>query len=99
MPTITKMNIQNIKAKILPLIKRHGISKLGLFGSCVRGEMSDDSDIDILVEIDNDISLLDFVGIKLEFEKVLGRKVDLIEYCTIKPLMRDKILKEQVVLF
>ncbi|OPY29217.1 MAG: hypothetical protein A4E27_00198 [Methanobacterium sp. PtaU1.Bin242] len=48
------------------------------------------------MEIDKDISLLDFVGIKLEIEEKLGRKVDLVEYSTIKPLLKENILKEEV---
>ena len=71
---------------------------MGLFGSYVRGEMREDSDIDIVVKIEKDISLLDFVELKLEIEEVLGRKVDLVEYNTIKPLLRERILKEQVVI-
>lgn len=51
---------------------------------------------DILVEIEKDISLLDFVDLKLEIEEKLGRKVDLVEYSTIKPLLKDVILREQV---
>lgn len=58
--------------------------------------MSEDSDIDILVEIDKNISLLDFVGIKLEIEETLGRRIDLVEYYTIKPRLKDRILKEEV---
>jgi predicted nucleotidyltransferase len=42
------------------------------------------------------MSLLDFVGMKLELEAAINRKVDLVEYETIKPLMREKILSEQV---
>ena len=92
-----KIDIEEIKRKILPILQRYGVKRIGLFGSCVRGEMREDSDIDILVEIEKDISLLDFIGIKLEVEETLGRKVDLVEYCTIKPLLRESILKEQVV--
>ena len=93
-----KINIEQIKRKILPVLRRYGVTKVGLFGSCIRDEMSPDSDIDILVEIEKDISLLDFVGLKLEIEEVLGKKVDLVEYDTIKPLLRERILKEQVVI-
>lgn len=60
--------------------------------------MTPDSDIDILVEIDSDISLLDFVGIKLELEEALNRKVDLGEYNTIKPFLRERIMKEQEII-
>lgn len=93
-----KMDIKEIKQKILPILLRYGAKRAGLFGSYVRGEIREDSDIDILVEIEKDISLLDFVGIKLEIEEVLGSEVDLVEYNTIKPLLRERILKEQVVI-
>lgn len=93
-----KMDIEDIKKKILPILQRCGVKKIGLFGSCVRGEMREDSDIDILVEIEDDISLLEFVGVKLEIEEALGKEIDLVEYNTIKPLLRERILKEQVVI-
>lgn len=92
------MPVEEIKRKILPVLKRYGVKRAGLFGSCVRGEIRENSDIDILVEIEEDISLLDFVGIKLELEEALGRKVDLVEYNTIKPLLKKRILEEEVVL-
>ena len=91
-----KYTVSDIKRLILPILQKHGVVSAGLFGSIVRGEMTEDSDIDILVEIAKDISLLDFVGIKLEIEDTLGEKVDLVEYDTIKPLIRDRILAEQV---
>jgi predicted nucleotidyltransferase len=73
-------NIDEIKQKILPILRRHAVKRAGLFGSLVRGEMKKDSDIDILVEIDKNISLLDFIGIKQEIEDSLERRVDLVEY-------------------
>lgn len=88
--------IEDVKRKILPILEHYGVKKAGLFGSIVRGELREDSDIDILVEIEKDISLLDFVEFKLEIEEKLGRKVDLVEYSTIKPLLKDIILREQV---
>lgn len=91
------MKLEEIKEKIVPILKRYGIKKAGVFGSLVRGEAREDSDLDILVEIErDDISLLDFVGIKLELEEALDRRVDLAEYCTIKPLIRERILREEV---
>lgn len=93
-----KIDIEEIKEKILPILQRYKVKRIGLFGSCVRSEMRKDSDIDILIEIEKDISLLDFVGLKLEIEEALGRKVDLVEYNTIKPLLRERILREQVII-
>lgn len=89
-------NIKKIKNKILPILKYHNVKKAALFGSCVKGTMKKNSDVDILVDIKKDISLLDFIGIKLELEKALKRKVDLVEYSAIKPLLKEKILQEQV---
>lgn len=91
-------DIEDIKRKILPILKRYGVTRVGLFGSFVRGEIRKDSDIDILVKIDKDISLLDFVGLKLEIEEALGEKVDLVEYDTIKPILKERILNEQVII-
>lgn len=93
-----KNDINKIKEKILPILQEYGVKKIALFGSCIRDEMYKDSDIDILVDIEADISLLDFVGLKQKIEEALGRKVDLVEYDTLKPLLRERILKEQVVL-
>ncbi|NOX97459.1 MAG: nucleotidyltransferase family protein [Nitrospirae bacterium] len=91
-----RIYIEEIKKKVLPILQHYGVKKVGLFGSCIREEMRENSDVDILVEIGKDISLLDFVGIKLEIEEVLGNKVDLVEYNMLKPLLRERILKEQV---
>ncbi|MBL7169630.1 MAG: nucleotidyltransferase family protein [Candidatus Aenigmarchaeota archaeon] len=90
------MNVEEIKRRISPILKRYGVKKVGLFGSYVRGEMKEDSDIDMLVEIEKPISLLDFIGLKLEIEEALKRKVDLVEYNTIKPLLKERILNEQI---
>ena len=91
-----RVSAEEIKQRILPILQKYNIKRAGLFGSYARGEMREDSDIDILVEVADDISLLDFVGIKLEIEDILGKKIDLVEYDTIKPLIRERVIKEQV---
>ena len=54
------MDINDIKKKITPVLKKYDITKAGIIGSVVRGEMEENSDVDILVEIErDDISLLD----------------------------------------
>ncbi len=74
---------------------RHQQSRRIRFG---RDQMQPGSDIDILVQIDSDIGLLEFVGLKLELEEALNKNVDLVEYDTINPLLRESILKEQRVI-
>lgn len=88
--------VAEVREIALPILKQHGITKAGLFGSCARGDMVAGSDIDILVEIREDVSLLDFIRIKQQVAEALGQEVDLVEYDTIKPQLMDKILNEQV---
>lgn len=90
------MNLSQIKRKILPVLRKHKVSKAGLFGSAARGEMKKKSDIDILLEPPEEASLLDIIGIKLDLEKSLGKTVDLVEYSAIKPSLRSRILHEEV---
>ncbi len=88
--------IDKIKRKILPILKRYNVRRAGIFGSVVRGEEHEESDIDVLVEIEGRMSLLDFAGIKLELEEALGKRVDLGESSTIKPIIKEQILSEEV---
>ncbi len=93
------MTIQTIKKQIVPILKRQGVTKAAFFGSCARGEMTKKSDIDILVKLTKNKSLFDFVGLKLELEEKLGKKVDLVSYNAIKPLLKDIILKDERIIY
>ncbi len=90
------MSIDEIKEKSAPVLKKWGVSRAVLFGSYASGEAKEESDIDILVELPEDMSLLDFVGLKLDMERAVGKKVDLVEFESIKPSIRKSILKNQV---
>ncbi len=90
------MTLENIKHTIIPVLKKHRIKRAGFFGSYVKGEATATSDIDILVELGTEISLLGFVRIKLDLEDLLNKKVDLVEYQAIKPRLRDRILAEEM---
>ena len=91
-------NLEILKEKICPILDKWGVKKASIFGSYVRGEAEKDSDVDILIELDDDANLFDFIELKLEIEDALGKKVDLVEFSTIKPAFREGILKEQVAL-
>lgn len=92
------MNKQLRKAqeKALPILQQNGIKRAAFFGSIVRGEMTDESDIDILVEFEGRKSLLDLAGLKLDLEDALQRRVDLLTYRSLHPMLKDRILAEQV---
>ncbi len=79
----TQTQIQQIKSKILPILKQAGIKRSSLFGSYVRGDQTKGSDIDILVEMPKGRSLLDLIGLEMELKKAVRKKVDLLTYNSI----------------
>jgi len=91
-----KTQIKFIKLKALPLLKKYDVAKAGVFGSFARGEEKGNSDIDILIEFKGKKSLLDLASLELELEKIFEKKVDLLTYKGIHPLLRERILKEEV---
>ncbi len=95
------MTTQTIKRQITPILKRQGVTKAAFFGSFARGEAKKRSDIDILIQYGkkNRKSLLDLVKLQFELEKKLGKRVDLLTYKSISPLLRDIILKEQKIIY
>jgi len=88
--------IEAIKQKIIPVLKKNKVTKAGIFGSYARGEQNKKSDVDILVEINDDRSLTELIGLKLILEKNLKRKIDLVEYCTIRKELKDSILNDEI---
>lgn len=90
------ISVKEIKQKAVPILKKEGATRAAIFGSIISGEAKEDSDIDILVDLPKDKSLFDFVGLKNKLEEILGRKVDLVEYSTIKPRLKPYILNNQL---
>ena len=89
-------NIDSIKQKALPVLKEAGVIRSSLFGSYVRGENTDDSDIDMLVEVPRGTTLFDIIELQLKLEKTLQKKVDLVTYRSIHPLIKESILSSQI---
>ncbi|HLD57309.1 MAG TPA: nucleotidyltransferase family protein [archaeon] len=88
--------IEGLKTKVLPVLKQHGVVKAGLFGSIVRNEETEGSDIDILVQFRKGKTLLDLIGLERELKTVLGREVDIVTYNSINHLLKQRILDEEV---
>ncbi len=72
---------------------------VGVFGSTARGEDSEGSDIDILVRFAKPISLLSLVELERELSEALARKVDLLTESAISPYLKDRILKDLLVIY
>lgn len=93
------MTVATIKKQITPILKRQGVIKAAVFGSFARGEETKKSDVDILVQLAKNKSLLDLASLKLDLEDKLGRNVDVVSYGGISKFLKDIILKEQKVIY
>lgn len=91
-----KTNLDQIKKKALPILKKAGVTRSSIFGSYAHREQSNESDIDILVEVPKGTGLFSFINLQHKLEDALGKKVDLVTYKSIHPLLRERILKEQL---
>lgn len=89
------MTINTIKRKITPILKRQGVVKAAVFGSFARESQTGESDIDLLVKIEENRTLFDLINLKLDLEDRLGRKVDIVEYEALNPFIKKEVLKEQ----
>ena len=79
------------------LISKYKIKEIGIFGSYVRGDQDETSDVDILVDYSDDhISLFDVLETKYYFEELLGLKVDIVTREALKPIIGKHIMKEVV---
>lgn len=92
-------DIQTIRRRSAPVFRKYGVRKAAIFGSFARGEHRRKSDVDFLVDIPSNMDLFEFVGLKHGLESSLGRKVDLVTYKFIKPLLKNRILNEQIKIY
>lgn len=91
-----KSDIDVIKKKALPILKRAGVTRSSVFGSYARGENNKNSDIDLLIDFPRGKGLFEYVDLQDKLTEAIGRKVDLVTYDAIHPLLKDRILTEQV---
>jgi len=82
-------------------LERTGVVHLAVFGSVARGDDRPDSDVDLLVTIapGAPVGLLEMIRLSRRLEEILGRRVDLAEPAALKPALRARILKEQIIAF
>ncbi len=80
------------------LAKDYGVSSIGVFGSCVRAEAADSSDIDILVEFERPVGFFKFLELEERLGEWLGGKVDLVSKAALKPHIGRRILDEVQIL-
>lgn len=95
-------DISEVKERLLrhknELRSRYGVSELGIFGSLVRGEGGESSDLDVLVEFEEAPGLLKFLELEEYLSELTGMKVDLVRKKSVRAELRDSILGEAVML-
>ena len=94
-------NLEEIRRKLEKLreiIKeRYKAEVMGIFGSYVRGEQKEGSDLDVLVKFYKG-AMFEFVGLSIFLEEELGVKVDVVPYDAVREEIRERVLKEAVYL-
>ncbi len=88
--------ILNVLSEAEPKLRKRGVHSLAVFGSVARGNYSQDSDLDILVDFSQPVGLFDFIRLKHYLERITQRKVDLVTPDALRPEMKNRIFKEAV---
>lgn len=94
MPINALINAQ--RAGILDLAARHGARNVRIFGSMVHGTSGPESDVDLVVDLDEGRSLLDLGRLLMDLQDLLGRKVDIVTEQGLHWYIRDRVLKDAV---
>ena len=79
---------------ILQIASKHGVTDIRIFGSAARGESKEDSDIDFLIEVNGPTTPWFPGSLVADLEKLLGRRVDVVEPEAIRKPLRERILRE-----
>jgi predicted nucleotidyltransferase len=93
------LTIEEIKQKIVPILKKRGVVRSTLFGSYSRGEATAKSDVDLIVEMKKPQGLFFTIGLKLDLEDSLNKKVDLLTPGAINPRIKKYINKDAIEIY
>jgi predicted nucleotidyltransferase len=88
--------IKDRRSDVLRILRLHGASNPRIFGSVARGDAKASSDIDVLVEMDSERTLVDLVALEQDLAALFGRRVDVVTDGGISPHLRERILAEAV---
>jgi len=94
MSTIEKM--RQMRAEITEIARRHGASKIRVFGSVARGEDTVESDVDLLVDAGPNASSWFPAGLIIDLENLIGRHVEIVTEKGLSPFLRERVLAEAV---
>ena len=86
--------LQSKRQEILKIAARHGAYNVRVFGSVARGEARPDSDVDFLVNLEANRSLMDLARLLRDLQTLLDRPVDVVTEAGLRPRLRPQVLKE-----
>ena len=92
----TIYSIEQIKEKAIPLLKKFGIRKAGIFGSYARLQANGNSDIDFILDIPNDLDFAEVVGIQELLKQIFSKEVDIVESDVLKGSIKESINNEVI---
>jgi predicted nucleotidyltransferase len=96
--TTIRQRLDALRPQLLAVATRHGASNLRIYGSIATGHEHSASDLDLLVDLPDDQSLLGLISLRQELEDLLGCSVDVTEAETLHPLIRAQILEQALAL-
>lgn len=96
--TTIRQRLDALKPQVLAVATRHGASNLRVYGSVATGHEHADSDLDLLVDLPEEQSLLGLISLRQDLEDLLGCAVDVTEAETLHPLIRAEILGQALAL-
>lgn len=91
-------SIQARREIILQIARRHGVGKVRVFGSVARGEATENSDLDLLIDVTGPTTPWFPGGLVAELEALLGCRVDVVETNALREELRDRVLQEAALL-
>ena len=93
-PTID--DIRAMRSQILRLAAARGVSNIRVYGSVARGTANSESDIDLIVDVEPECSLIDLAGFQLDMEELLGHSVDVTT--RVDSIIRRRVEEQSVLL-
>ncbi|MSQ73509.1 MAG: nucleotidyltransferase [Betaproteobacteria bacterium] len=88
--------LQQRRDAILDLAREHGVTHVRVFGSMARSDAGVESDVDLLVDLEQGRTLLDLGALLIELQDLLHRKVDVLTEAPLDPKIRERVLREAI---
>ncbi len=93
------MNLAEIKQKVEPILKTHGVARASVFGSVAREDANEKSDVDILVKFSQPKGMIAYSRFVNELSSTLGREVDVVTESGLNPHLRPYIMKDMRIIY